>query len=386
MIEYQVKEDIASKINETNKNKENLWSKYATKNEEVERYKPIVDDLRSPFWRDADRIVHSLSYSRYSDKTQVFSFNDNDHISRRMTHVQLVSKVARTIGRMLNLNEDLIEAGALGHDIGHAPLGHFGEACLNDISIRELGEFFGHNIQGVRSFMYIDRKGEGSNLSIQVLDAVLCHNGEIVEGMYKPRKKTKEEFLEEYNNCYIDKEVSKKLVPMTLEGCVVRISDIIGYIGRDIEDAIEIGALKREELPSNITDVLGSTNSEIINSIIIDIVNNSYDKPYIKMSDNIYRALMELKDFNYKNIYSKAMTKEQNEYYKKGFELLYKKYLEDVENNNKSSDIYKDFLHDKIDEYLNNTNHKRMVIDYIAGMTDEYFFRKYKEIENNIEE
>ena len=386
MIEYQVKEDIASKINETNKNKENLWSKYATKNEEVERYKPIVDDLRSPFWRDADRIVHSLSYSRYSDKTQVFSFNDNDHISRRMTHVQLVSKVARTIGRMLNLNEDLIEAGALGHDIGHAPLGHFGEACLNDISIRELGEFFGHNIQGVRSFMYIDRKGEGSNLSIQVLDAVLCHNGEIVEGMYKPRKKTKEEFLEEYNNCYIDKEVSKKLVPMTLEGCVVRISDIIGYIGRDIEDAIEIGALKREELPSNITDVLGSTNSEIINSIIIDIVNNSYDKPYIKMSDNIYHALMELKDFNYKNIYSKAMTKEQNEYYKKGFELLYKKYLEDVENNNKSSDIYKDFLHDKIDEYLNNTNHKRMVIDYIAGMTDEYFFRKYKEVENNIEE
>ncbi len=383
MIEYQVKEDIASKINETNKNKENLWSKYATKNEEVERYKPIVDDLRSPFWRDADRIVHSLSYSRYSDKTQVFSFNDNDHISRRMTHVQLVSKVARTIGRMLNLNEDLIEAGALGHDIGHAPLGHFGEACLNDISIRELGEFFGHNIQGVRSFMYIDRKGEGSNLSIQVLDAVLCHNGEIVEGMYKPRKKTKEEFLEEYNNCYIDKEVSKKLVPMTLEGCVVRISDIIGYIGRDIEDAIEIGALKREELPSNITDVLGSTNSEIINSIIIDIVNNSYDKPYIKMSDNIYHALMELKDFNYKNIYSKAMTKEQNEYYKKGFELLYKKYLEDVENNNKSSDIYKDFLHDKIDEYLNNTNHKRMVIDYIAGMTDEYFFRKYKEVENN---
>ena len=386
MIEYQVKEDIASKINETNKNKENLWSKYATKNEEVERYKPIVDDLRSPFWRDADRIVHSLSYSRYSDKTQVFSFNDNDHISRRMTHVQLVSKVARTIGRMLNLNEDLIEAGALGHDIGHAPLGHFGEACLNDISIRELGEFFGHNIQGVRSFMYIDRKGEGSNLSIQVLDAVLCHNGEIVEGMYKPRKKTKEEFLEEYNKCYTDKEVSKKLVPMTLEGCVVRISDIIGYIGRDIEDAIEIGALKREELPSNITDVLGSTNSEIINSIIIDIVNNSYDKPYIKMSDNIYHALMELKDFNYKNIYSKAMTKEQNEYYKKGFELLYKKYLEDVENNNKSSDIYKDFLHDKIDEYINNTNHKRMVIDYIAGMTDEYFFRKYKEVENNIEE
>ena len=368
--------DIELLIKENYKKKEALLSKYATLDGDSIRYHEMKEDIRPPFWHDADRIVHSLSYARYFDKTQVFSFNENDHVSRRMTHVQLVSKVARTIGRMLNLNEDLIEAGALGHDIGHTPLGHLGEAIINDISVRELGEFFKHNVQGVRTFMYIDHKGKGENLSLQVLDAILCHNGEMVNGEYHPKKKTKEEFLKEYNDCYINKDVSKKLVPMTLEGCVVRISDIIGYVGRDIEDAIMLGVLSREELPKEITDVLGNTNSSIVNTIVIDIVNNSYGKDYIKMSDEVYKALIDLKQFNYDHIYIKSNTKEQIEFYTKGFNVLFSKYLSDIENNNENSEIYRDFLSTKLPIYMDNTNHKRMVIDFLAGMTDEYFLDK----------
>ena len=157
--------------------KESNLSKYATKSCDAIRLQPISEDIRPNFFRDIDRIIHSLSYSRYSDKTQVFSYKENDHISKRMIHVQLVSKVARTIGRALNLNEDLIEAIALGHDIGHTPLGHEGEYILDEISQRELGETFAHNVQSVRHCMYVENKGQGLNLSIQVLDGIMCHNG-----------------------------------------------------------------------------------------------------------------------------------------------------------------------------------------------------------------
>ena len=160
---------------------------------------------------------------------------------------------------------------------------------------------------------------------------------------------------------------------MTLEGCVVRISDIIGYIGRDIEDAIRIGVLKREDVPENIKNVLGTTNKEIVNTIILDIVANSFDKPYIKLSDSIFKAIFDLKEFNYKYIYSKANTDSQLALYKDGMNMLFKRYLHDIETENKESDIYKTFLNNMSDEYLKENSPKRMIIDYIAGMTDEYF-------------
>ena len=375
-----MKKEIKEQIDETLQKRQDALSKYACRDKDAVRYHPFKEDYRPPFWHDTDRIIYNLSYSRYSDKTQVFSFEDNDHISKRMTHVQLVSKVARTIGRMLNLNEDLIEAAALGHDIGHTPLGHEGEYILNEISLRELGEYFKHNVQGVRTYMYIDRGGNGSNLTLQVLDAVLCHNGEMVSGEYRPKKKTKEDFLKEYEASYKDKEVSKHLIPMTLEGCVVRISDIIAYIGRDIEDAIMIGVVKREQIPKSIKDVLGDNNPQIIATIIDDIINNSYGKPYIKMSDKVYRAIVDLKKFNYENIYNKANTKEELEYYNKGFNLLFDKYLKDIEYNNEESDIFKDFLKYKKEAYFDNTNPKRMVIDFLAGMTDDYFRDRCRKI------
>lgn len=356
-------------------------SRYATKSSSAIRFVNEQDDIRPPFFRDIDRIIHSISYTRYIDKTQVFSFQDNDHVSKRIVHVQLVSKIARTIGRCLNLNEDLIEAIALGHDIGHTPIGHVGEAILNEISKQELGEYFMHNVQSVRTYLDIDNNGLGKNLTVQVLDGILCHNGEILNNVYEPNfKKTKEDFLKEYHECYKNLKVSKEIHPMTLEGCVVRISDVIAYIGRDIEDAIQIGLLKRSDIPDDITKILGDNNKDIINTIILDIIKNSYDKPYIKLSDDVYHAIFALKDFNYKNIYAKANSKERLKYYKDAFYKLYSKYFNDLEYTKKDSAIYQLFINNMDKKYLDNTNNKRKVIDFIAGMTDDYFIKSYEKI------
>lgn len=355
---------------------ESVLSPYAAKSDDAIRFKEMEEDIRPPFFRDIDRIIHSLSYTRYSDKTQVYSYQENDHISKRIIHVQLVSKIARTIGRALNLNTDLIEAIALGHDIGHTPLGHAGEAMLNEISKRELKENFAHNIQSVRHYLCVENHGEGLNLTIQVLDGIMCHNGELLSNQYTPIKKTKEEVLEQYQNAYHSLEQSKKIHPMTLEGCVVRISDIIGYIGRDIEDAIRLNLLKREQIPKEITEVLGDNNKDIINTIITDIIDHSYHKPYIKMSNSVFEALIHLKKFNYQNIYQKSLSKEDYCKYDQGMNRIYKKYLHDIETNNQDSIIFQIFLKDQSTTYLTNTSNQRKVIDFIAGMTDDLFLHE----------
>ena len=361
--------------------KERDLSKYATLSTSAIRLKEEEKiDIRPNYYHDIDRIIYSLSFLRYQNKTQVFAFPGNDHISHRMIHVQFVSKIARTIGRSLNLNEDLIEAIALGHDIGHTPLGHVGEAMLNKISRRELGEYFAHNVQSVRNLMLIENHGEGLNLSIQVLDGIFCHNGEILEPIYKPMDKTKEEFLDMFNSSYKDLSSTKKYSAMTLEGCVVRISDIIAYVGRDIEDAIRLNKIKKSDLPKNITDVLGTTNKEIINNVVLDIIQESMNKPYIKLSDKVYKALLDLKKFNTENIYMKSMSLKDYAYYENGMKKLYKKYLKDIEDNNKDSVINKTFLSEQNDKYLNNTSDKRKVIDFIAGMTDIMFDKEVSKL------
>ena len=364
--------------NNMNKYEANL-SKFACKNSDAYRLKEEKEDIRPPFFRDIDRIIYSLSYTRYLDKTQVFSKSLNTNISKRMTHVQLVSKIARTIGRALNLNEDLIEASALGHDLGHVPFGHVGEAILDKISQENDEGYFNHNVESVRILMYLENNGLGSNITLQVLDAIMCHNGEFPLGFYKPKRKTKEEFLTEYKNTYLNRDAVKSLVPMTLEGCVVRISDIVGYLGRDIEDAIRLGVIKKEQLPLNITNLLGKSNRELINNVILDIINNSYDKPYIKMSDNIYKAICDLKKFNYDNIYLKANSDRDIDTYEKMFRALFSKYLDDVKKNNRESEIFKVFLNDMNEKYLKNTP-ARIVIDFIAGMTDDYFLIQYNSL------
>lgn len=354
---------------------ENNISPYATKDSEYIRLKEEPEDLRPAFFRDTDRIIYSFGYTRYLDKTQVFSFKNNDFISKRMTHVQLVSKIARTIGRALSLNEDLIEAIALGHDIGHCPLGHTGEKFLNKICKEENIGSFNHNVQSVRNFIIIDNNGKGSNLCIQTLDGILCHNGEFVSSEYYPKKKTKEEFIEEYNSCYKKDFKNDMLIPMTLEGCVVRISDLIGYLGRDIEDAIRLKLIKEEDIPKHLVDSLGKTNREIVNTIVGDVIENSYNKPYIKLSDNIYKSINELKDFNYRNIYDKAYKKEEKDYYEKAFYKLYNVYYNAIINNDKTVKICS-YLEEQSEKYKSEDK-KRIVIDYIAGMTDDYFINEY---------
>lgn len=357
-------------------------SPYACLDKEAVRFTDEEEDLRSPFFRDIDRILYTYAYVRYSDKTQVYSMKNNDHITKRMLHVQYVSKIARTIGRALGLNEDLIEAAGLGHDLGHVPFGHFGEAVLNQISLENGEGYFHHNVESVRVLMELERGGEGCNLTLQVLDAIMCHNGEFVSGEYHPKKKSKEEFLEEYHNTYVDKETVKTLVPMTLEGCVVRISDIIAYLGRDIEDACMLGVFQKEDIPKEIREVLGTKNRDIVNTIILDIIKNSLGKPYIKLSKKVYEAIVSLKKFNYQNLYDKALSKEERAYITEMFSVNFKVFLEDLEKENKESKIYKNFLDFKKEKYICSTSKKRMVLDFLAGMTDDYFVTCYHECKN----
>ena len=281
----KINEELQQKIKD---DRENHWvNPYAFKDENAIRRDNSVDKAnlwRPVFVRDTEKIMHLPYYNRYADKTQVFSFKNNDDITRRAQHVQLVSRVARNIGSVLGLNLDLIEAIALGHDIGHVPFGHTGEAILNEITYKEEKRYFNHNVQSVRTLMMIENHGLGENLTIQTLDGILCHNGEFVAGEYHPVKKSKEEFLKEYNECYTNKEIIKQLKPMTLEGCVVRISDIIGYVGRDIEDAVRLGVFDKKELPKEITDVLGSDNKTIVNTIVLDLIKNSLNNYFFNLS------------------------------------------------------------------------------------------------------
>lgn len=360
--------------------REKLYSKYASFDKDSIRLKKIEDDIRPNYFRDIDRIIHSSSYTRYMKKTQVFSLNQNDNISMRMVHVQLVSKIGRTIGRALSLNEDLIEAIALGHDLGHCPFGHVGERILNKLSLKYNEGCFMHNVQSVRILKDLEHNGIGANVSIQVLDGILCHNGEFELKVYCPKKKSINDFLDDYNNCYRKKDYDKYLIPMTLEGCVVRISDIIGYIGRDIEDAIKVGIFKEDQLPDNIKNILGKNNSEIINTIINDIIENSIDKPYIKMSDNIFESLKELKALNYKNIYIKANSNENINKYEEMFNVLFENILLALKNNDKENNVYKLYLNKMSKEYLENNSYARITIDYLSSMTDDFFIREYEKI------
>ena len=358
-------------------NHNKILSKYACPDSDAIYLHENKDDFRTPFFRDIDRIIYTLAFVRYSDKTQVFSFKENDHLTKRMIHIQYVAKIARTIGRALGLNEDLIEAAALGHDLGHTPFGHVGEAILNEISLENNEGYFNHNVHSVRLLMYIENYGKGLNITLQTLDAIMCHNGEFASQMYEVKKKTKEEFLKEYESCYKDRAAIKKLRPKTLEGAVVRISDLIAYLGRDIEDAKRMGLIDFSDIPLSIKENLGKSNREIVNTIVMDIINNSIGKDYIKLSDNVFKSIVELKKFNYENIYYKAYTEEEKDKLKLMLNTLFNKYMKDLENNNVDSNIIKSFLANMSDEYKNSNSNARIVIDYIAGMTDDYTLREY---------
>ena len=359
---------------------EKILGKHAGRSKDAIREQEQDEDIRLEFARDVDKIIHSSCYTRYMSKTQVFVEPLNDHISTRMTHVQYVSKAARTIARALRLNEDLCEAIALGHDVGHTPYGHFGESILNKISkTYNDGKCFAHNLNSVRVFTVTEKKGNTTNLTLQVLDGIMCHNGEFVQEKYMPnRNKTFKTLYKEYEECLKNEEMIKRLIPMTLEGCVVRVSDIIGYIGKDIDDANRLGVFNKELLPENVKKYLGTENTQIMNSIIVDVIKNSYNKDYISMSKEVYEAVKTLKKFNYDNIYYQAITQEDRARYTKTIETLYSVYSRALDLEDKENDIYKLYLNNMSEEYLKSNSDSQKIIDYISGMTDNYLQRQYE--------
>lgn len=334
--------------------------------------------IRPAFIRDIDKIIHCPYYNRYADKTQVFSFFKNDDLTRRGLHVQLVSRIARTIGRILGLNLDLIEAISLGHDIGHTPFGHAGEKFLDEILFGHIGRHFSHNIHSVR---VLDRIYP-YNISLQTLNGIAAHDGEMELSEYRPLPLSSfEDFDKAMELCYLDKSHIKKLIPCTLEGCVVRISDIIAYLGKDRQDAERAKLISNDNFDNG---AIGTYNAEIINNLIVNIVENSYGKPYIKMDEDHFEALKKVKADNYAMIYtSKAVSTALSETVRPMMNEVYECLLDDLRNGNTRSVIFTHHIN-----YVNKAHYKRdvpyektepdlIVADYIASMTDDYFIDLY---------
>jgi len=340
--------------------------------------KDTANVLRTPFIRDIDKIMHCPYYNRYADKTQVFSFYKNDDITRRALHVQFVSRIGRTIGRALNLNLDLIEAIALGHDIGHTPFGHAGEKYLDEIYCEHTGRRFSHNIHSVR----VLDKIYPLNISLQTLSGIASHDGELELSEYRPRSLTSfDEFDRQIEACYIDKsknkEAVKKLIPSTLEGCVMRISDIIAYLGKDRQDAARTKMVSESDFTPT---PIGHRNAEIINNLVVNIVENSYGKDYIKMDKEHFDGLKFSKNENYKLIYESDSNRVMmDRTIKPMMAEMYDRLLSDLKSGKKDSTVFTHHI-----DYINGSHYVRtipyeeenkaqIVVDYIASMTDDYF-------------
>ena len=315
-------------------------SKYATfSKNSLGRDKPEVEcDLRTIFQRDRDRIIHCKSFRRLKHKTQVFLVPEGDHYRTRLTHTLEVSQIARTIAKSLRLNEDLTEAIALGHDLGHTPFGHAGESVLNNL----LPNGFEHCFQSVRLVEKIERNGEGLNLTKEVRDGILNHR---TSGN-----------------------------PKTLEGKIVRISDKIAYVNHDIDDAITACILNESDLPREVTSVIGDTVRVRIDHLIKDIVYSSYDKNDILMSEEVEKALKKLRAWLFENLYNnnniKNVAKTEEKKAQKVVEILFKYYLDNID---KLPGEYKHLI--DVGEDRN-----QVVADYISGMTDDFAIYMFKEL------
>jgi dGTPase len=334
----------------------------------------LAGDYRQSFSVDVDRILNSLAYTRYFDKTQVFYLIENDHITHRMLHVQLVSKIARTTGRFLGLNEDLIEAIAIGHDIGHPPFGHDGERILSEICHSAGIGRFHHNVQSVQFLDKVERKGRGWNLCLQTLDGILCHDGEIHNQELAPVP-GKDFSIHESEIRTKKSGEAIQLVPMTIEGCVVRFADTISYIGRDIEDAIRLNLIRREDLPHEAVSRLGNTNGTIVYTLVTDIIAKSHGRSRIAFSPEVSDALLALKQFNYDRIYMNPKIKTDQAILKKLFEIMFERFLSDIRCSSRSSPVYRNFIAGMSGPYLESHRPEEIVRDFIAGMTDQFFLR-----------
>ena len=291
--------------------------------------------MRTIYQRDRDRIIHCKAFRRLKHKTQVFLAPEGDHYRTRLTHTLEVAQIARSIARALNLNEDLTEAIALGHDLGHTPFGHAGERTLN--SLCPMG--FAHYKQSIRVVEFLEKDGHGLNLTWEVRDGILNHR---TSGN-----------------------------PSTLEGKAVRLSDKIAYINHDIDDGIRAGILKESDIPSEYTDVLGNSTKERLNTMISDIIMNSIGKNNLVMSEPVHKAMTELRKFMFESLYLNPTAKSEEAKADKLITELYRYY---VANTDKLPDTYKRFI-TEFDE-----RPEQVVCDYIAGMSDQYSISKFQEI------
>ena len=313
-----------------------ILSKYATlstntRGRDVDE-KPC--DIRPCFQRDRDRILYSKSFRRLKDKTQVFLSPEGDHYRTRMTHTLEISQNARTIAKALRLNEDLAEAIALGHDLGHTPFGHAGERALNDVC--PFG--FKHNEQSLRIVEKLENYGQGMNLTWEVRDGILNHEMD--------------------------------LRPSTLEGRVVRLSDKIAYMHHDMDDAIRGGILVESDIPSNLAKVIGHSNREWIDTFIHDIISVSMDTDDIRMSDEVYDAFHKLRKFMFERVYTNPVAKGQESKVEDMIKILYQYYIDHID---KIPDYLKRMMEEGVDK-------ERLVCDYVSSMTDRYAVAVFEEV------
>lgn len=288
---------------------------------------------RTEFQRDRDRIIHSKSFRRLMHKTQVFFFPEDEHFRTRMTHTLEVTQIARIIARALRLNEDLCEAAALGHDLGHTPFGHSGESAMQKFYSPD----FAHYKQSIRVVEKLENDGEGLNLTYEVKDAMLNHTG--------------------------------KCEASTLEGKIIKIADRIAYINHDIDDAIRAEILKIDDIPEKLLKVLGRGHSERINNMVSSVISESMDKPYVRFGEEIGEATMELRDFLFENVYTNKIAKAEEN---KAIEMLGILYEHFVKHPEEMPEVYR--------KNMETDPVERCVCDYISGMTDRYAIECFREL------
>ena len=335
---------------------------------------PREEDERGPYFRDITAIIHSYPFRRLKHKTQVFFSPKNDHICTRIEHVMHVATISVTICKALGLETELAWAISLAHDLGHTPFGHTGESIVSSF-LKERGGFK-HEAYSLRVVDHLINYGKGINLTFGVRDGIINHCGEKFEQYYKPDFKVKDLSLIEARASY----------PATWEGVVVRASDRIAYLGRDLEDAVSLKIVKKEEIPLTVTETLGKTNSNMIDTLVKDVIKYANANNEIGFSDKVYNAMMLLKDFNYKHIYRSAALEDFHHFIERVLKTLWNYLGEIFSKYGYDYDKYKaekTMLSSRFGSYLSKMENfykqveksdNNVVLDYVAGMTDDYAF------------
>ena len=348
--------------------------------EYLERIDHRDEDVRGPYFRDQTAIIHSMPFRRLKHKAQVFFSPKNDHICTRIEHALHVATISATIARVLELNMDMSYAIGLGHDLGHAPFGPAGERALNQ-KCQAIGGFI-HETHGLRVVDVLGNRGVGLNLTYGVRDGIICHCGEAPDQKLVPRN----------NEIALKGIKGKDTMPNSWEGCVMRIADRIAYLGRDLEDAIDGGFVKLEDVPKEVEKELGESNGEIIDTLVIDVIKTSQNKGVICLSDDKFEVMMKLSDFSITNIYEHSKITRYQDFCKKIVDDLFDYLVELYDKWNSDFELYYRSpgpLDRRFGRYLSTmqtvyaaerAGAKAIARDYIAGMTDDYALRCMQEI------